>query len=46
MLNLDYPENFNAETDMNVVMGDSGHFIEVQGTTEIIIEQNIVLKGE
>ena len=31
---LDYPEDSNAETDMNVVMDDSGRFIEVQGTAE------------
>ena len=31
---LDYPEDSNAETDMNVVMDDSGNFIEVQGTAE------------
>ena len=31
---LDYPEDSGAETDMNVVMDDSGGFIEVQGTAE------------
>lgn len=31
---LDYPEDSNAETDMNVVMDDSGEFIEIQGTAE------------
>ena len=31
---LDYPEDSNAETDMNVVMDNSGNFIEVQGTAE------------
>ena len=31
---LDYPEDSNAETDMNVVMDDAGNFIEVQGTAE------------
>ncbi|PVV27892.1 MAG: ribonuclease PH, partial [gamma proteobacterium symbiont of Ctena orbiculata] len=31
---LDYAEDSNAETDMNVVMSDSGGFIEVQGTAE------------
>jgi ribonuclease PH len=34
ILDLDYPEDSNAETDMNVVMDDSGRFIEVQGTAE------------
>ncbi len=34
MLDLDYAEDSNAETDMNVVMTDSGLFIEVQGTAE------------
>lgn len=34
VLDLDYPEDSSAETDMNVVMNDAGHFIEVQGTAE------------
>jgi ribonuclease PH len=34
VLDLDYAEDSNAETDMNVVMTDSGRFIEVQGTAE------------
>ncbi len=34
VLDLDYAEDSNAETDMNVVMNDDGHFIEVQGTAE------------
>jgi ribonuclease PH len=34
VLDLDYPEDSNAETDMNVVMNDAGHFIEIQGTAE------------
>ncbi|MES9944668.1 MAG: ribonuclease PH [Candidatus Thiodiazotropha sp.] len=34
VLDLDYAEDSNAETDMNVVMSDSGGFIEVQGTAE------------
>jgi ribonuclease PH len=34
VLDLDYPEDCNAETDMNVVMNDAGQFIEVQGTAE------------
>jgi ribonuclease PH len=34
VLDLDYPEDSKAETDMNVVMTDSGQFIEIQGTAE------------
>ena len=34
VLDLDYAEDSQAETDMNVVMNDAGHFIEVQGTAE------------
>ncbi len=34
VLDLDYVEDSTAETDMNVVMNDAGHFIEVQGTAE------------
>ena len=34
VLDLDYPEDSSAETDMNVVMGSDGGFIEVQGTAE------------
>ena len=34
VLDLDYPEDSNAETDMNVIMNADGHFIEVQGTAE------------
>ena len=34
VLDLDYAEDCSAETDMNVVMNDAGHFIEVQGTAE------------
>ena len=34
ILDLDYKEDSNAETDMNVVMDASGRFIEVQGTAE------------
>ena len=31
---LDYAEDSNAETDMNVIMDDRGGFIEIQGTAE------------
>ena len=34
VLDLDYAEDSNAETDMNVVMNGDNHFIEVQGTAE------------
>jgi len=34
ILDLDYPEDSNAETDMNVVMTEHGDFIEIQGTAE------------
>ena len=34
VLDLDYKEDSDAETDMNVVMNNGGGFIEVQGTAE------------
>ena len=34
VLDLDYAEDSQAETDMNVVMNEAGRFIEVQGTAE------------
>jgi ribonuclease PH len=34
VLDLDYPEDSAAETDMNIVMNGAGGFIEVQGTAE------------
>src|SRR5690606_16139916 len=34
VLDLDYAEDSNAETDMNVVMNEAGGFIEIQGTAE------------
>ena len=34
LLDLDYSEDSQAETDMNVVMNEAGAFIEVQGTAE------------
>ena len=34
VLDLDYPEDSEAETDMNIVMNDAGRFIEVQGPAE------------
>jgi ribonuclease PH len=34
VLDLDYAEDSEAETDMNVVMNDAEAFIEIQGTAE------------
>mgnify|MGYP000333130239 FL=1 len=34
VLDLDYDEDSDAETDMNVIMTDKGGFVEVQGTAE------------
>ena len=34
VLDLDYAEDRDAQTDMNVVMTENGEFIEVQGTAE------------
>jgi ribonuclease PH len=34
VLDLDYAEDSNAETDMNIVMTEAGGFIELQGTGE------------
>jgi ribonuclease PH len=34
VLDLDYVEDSSCDTDMNVVMTDAGHFVEVQGTAE------------
>ena len=34
VLDLDYAEDSQAETDMNVVMNNGGAFIEIQGTAE------------
>ena len=34
VLDLDYIEDSGCDTDMNVVMTEAGHFIEVQGTAE------------
>jgi ribonuclease PH len=34
VLDLDYLEDSAADTDMNVIMGEDGGFIEVQGTAE------------
>ena len=34
VLDLDYAEDSQAETDMNVIMNEAGAFIEIQGTAE------------
>jgi len=34
VLDLDYPEDSEAETDANFVMTGTGHFVEIQGTAE------------
>lgn len=34
IIDLDYDEDSNAETDMNIVMTEDGNFIEIQGTAE------------
>ena len=34
VLDLDYAEDSDAETDMNVVMNDAQRYIEIQGTAE------------
>ncbi|MDJ0812210.1 MAG: ribonuclease PH [Woeseiaceae bacterium] len=34
VLDLDYAEDSEAETDMNIVMNEVGNFVEVQGTAE------------
>lgn len=34
IVDLDYKEDSDAETDMNVVMNDAGAFVEIQGTAE------------
>lgn len=34
VLDLDYAEDAEAETDMNVVMNEAGAFVEIQGTAE------------
>ena len=34
LVDLDYNEDSNCETDMNIVMTDNNQFIEIQGTAE------------
>lgn len=34
VLDLDYPEDSKADTDLNVIMTDAGGYVEIQGTAE------------
>jgi ribonuclease PH len=34
ILDLNYDEDCNAQTDMNIVMNDKGEYVEIQGTAE------------
>ena len=34
LLDLDYEEDSQIDTDMNIAMNDKGHFVELQGTAE------------
>ena len=34
IIDLDYAEDSAAETDMNIVMNDMAHYVEIQGTAE------------
>lgn len=51
VLDLDYPEDVSAHTDMNVVMTGDGRFVEVQGTAEgdpfdrILLDRLLELAG-
>jgi ribonuclease PH len=45
IIDLDYIEDSNAETDMNVVMTEQGGFIEIQGTAEKETFQQTELDG-
>jgi ribonuclease PH len=48
LLDLNYPEDSNAEVDMNFVMTSSDRFVEVQGTAEaepFTLEQMDALRG-
>jgi len=45
VLDLDYPEDCDCETDMNVVMNADGEFIEIQGTAEGVAFKREELDG-
>jgi ribonuclease PH len=35
LLDLDYSEDSQADVDMNIIMTESGRFVEIQGTAEV-----------
>jgi ribonuclease PH len=43
LLDLEYAEDSECDTDMNVVMTGAGHFVEVQGTAEGIAFSRVEL---
>ncbi len=45
VLDLDYPEDSTAETDMNIVMTGDGRYVEVQGTAEGAAFDRTLLDG-
>ena len=45
VLDLDYLEDSNCDTDMNVVMTEEGHFVEVQGTAEGVAFDRVTLNA-
>ncbi|HUW50278.1 MAG TPA: ribonuclease PH [Sulfuricella sp.] len=45
VLDLDYVEDSNCDTDMNVVMTGSGGFVEVQGTAEGVTFSRIEMEA-
>ncbi len=45
LLDLEYTEDANCGTDMNVVMTGSGHFVEVQGTAEGAAFSRVEMNG-
>ncbi|MDO9192961.1 MAG: ribonuclease PH [Undibacterium sp.] len=45
VLDLDYLEDSNCDTDMNVVMTEAGHFVEVQGTAEGVAFDRVTLNA-
>ena len=44
VLDLDYAEDSQCDTDMNIVMTDANEFIEVQGTAEGVPFSNTQLQ--
>lgn len=45
VLDLDYLEDSSCDTDMNVVMTEAGHFVEVQGTAEGVAFDRVALNA-